>query len=494
MKGGYFYIIFCSFVFSIFVCSFVKVSNIWTGGLFFVSLIIFLFSFYFKQFRKKLILLTIIFVVLALGIWRYNLTYQIGGELFQKLGKFSEISGIIIDEPASKGLSQRFILKTKNEKILVSTSVYPKFKYGDRVLVKGKLEKPKNFLINEKEFDYISYLAKDGIQYEISFAKVSLIESGQGNWLINKLFKFKNIFVRKINTLIKEPESALLSGLLLGEKSSLGKEWQEKFARTGVSHIVALSGYNLTIVAEAVIYLLSFLPRFLSLSGGAIGIILFALMIGGSATVLRASIMALLVILARVSARTYDVTRALCLAGLIMLIHNPRILVFDLSFQLSFLATLALIFVSPIVDQFLKRFNLFNKVLKPESKAREIIVSTLATQLFVLPFIIYKFGLVSIVALPVNLIILPVIPLIMLLGFITGTLALISFYLALPTAYLSSLLLSFVLSVINFSSSLPLSAVNIKHTPLFIVVGVYILYIYLIWRSKSFSPPRTNLN
>ncbi len=485
MKGGYFYTIFISFVFSIFVSSLISISNYWVAVLFMLSIILILFSLYFKQSKSKLVILALVFFIFASGIWRYNLTNGVVGELEKTVGKFTELSGLIIDEPAFKGLSQRFILKAEGEKVLVSTSIYPKFKYGDEVKVKGKLEKPKNFLINEKEFDYISYLAKDGIKYEISFAKVSLLESGRGNWLIGVLFKTKNYFVSILNRLIKEPESALLSGLLLGEKSSLGKEWQEKFAQTGVSHIVALSGYNLTIVAEAVIYLLSFLPRYLSLSGGALGIILFALMTGGSATVLRASIMALLVILAKVSARTYDVTRALCLAGLIMLVHNPRILVFDISFQLSFLATLALIFVSPIVDDYLRRFSFLNKILKPDSKWREIIVSTLATQIFVLPFIIYKFGLVSIVALPVNLLILPLIPLIMLLGFVTGVLGLISFYLALPTAYFSSLLLSLVLFIINFSAGLPLSAVYIRRSSVIFTLICYLYFSYLILENEK---------
>ncbi|MEK7147475.1 MAG: ComEC/Rec2 family competence protein, partial [Patescibacteria group bacterium] len=105
-------------------------------------------------------------------------------------------------------------------------------------------------------------------------------------------------------------------------------DWLEKFRTVGVIHIVVLSGYNITIVAEFIMRLLAFLPRAARLAGGALAIILFAVMTGGSATIVRASLMAILVVVARATGRIYGITRALLLAGFLMVLHNPKILVF----------------------------------------------------------------------------------------------------------------------------------------------------------------------
>ena len=150
------------------------------------------------------------------------------------------------------------------------------------------------------------------------------MSSGHGSWLKRNLFILKKSFVQKINSLIKEPESALLNGLLLGAKNSLGQAWQDNFRVAGVSHIVALSGYNITIVAVGIMTILAFLPRFLAVSFGVLGILLFTIMTGGGATVVRAAIMALLVLLAKMTSRKTDISRVLVLAGVLMLVQNPK--------------------------------------------------------------------------------------------------------------------------------------------------------------------------
>jgi competence protein ComEC len=206
-------------------------------------------------------------------------------------------------------------------------------------------------------------------------------------------------------------------------------------------------------------------------------------MTGGSATVLRASVMALLVLLAKATGRTYDVIRALLLAGLFMLIQNPKVLVFDLSFQLSFLSTVALIFVSPIIE---KKMTFITE----KYKLRELIVATVATQIFVLPFIFYKMGMISLVALPVNLLILPFIPAVMLFGFITGILGFISSLLAWPFALITSGVLTYQLKVIDIFAHLPFSSLNIANFPLSLVVLIYLLFFVIIWKQSRFWPEK----
>jgi competence protein ComEC len=492
MNNNFFYCLLTGFGFGIFVSSFFKIGFSFFIFTLILALLLFFYGRYFARSKGWIILLVIFIFSFGLGVLRYEVkeSREKSNNLSSLVGQKIILTGLVSEEPNTKDKDVQLIISDGSisvlekefnisEKIMVSVGLFPDFEYGDYIRVYGKLETPKNFETEtDRDFDYVSFLAKDDIFYQINFAQAEKISSGSGAFLKRTLFTFKNSFIEKINSVIKEPESSLLAGLLLGAKNSLGQELQNDFREAGVSHIVALSGYNITIVAMGIMTVLAFLPRAMSLSFGALGIILFAIMTGGSATVMRASIMALLVLLAKSTGRKYDITRALLLAGFFMLIHNPKILVFDISFQLSFLATLALILVSPLVEKKMifvtKKYHL-----------RELIVATISTQIFVLPFLFYKMGLLSVFALFTNILILPVIPLIMFLGFLTGILGFISVFLSIPIGFICSLLLSYVLKIIYIFSHLPFSSIAIKSFPIILVVIIYGIIFYYILSFKS---------
>jgi competence protein ComEC len=207
---------------------------------------------------------------------------------------------------------------------------------------------------------------------------------------------------------------------------------------------------------------------------GAFSIILFAIMTGASSTTVRASIMALVVILARGVGRRYDVVRGLTLAASVMVLQNPRILVFDIGFQLSFLATLALIYVSPIVTEWLafipERFGL-----------REILVTTVATQVFTLPFILYSMGEISIISLVTNVLVLPCVSPAMFSGFMVGLLGFMHPVIAFPAIAVTNVILTYMIAVVGFFGPLPFSALRLSiGEPL--LVSLYAFYVFFIWR------------
>ena len=275
-------------------------------------------------------------------------------DLQNKIGQRVLLIGVVSDEPEQKENYVRLVLETKDKsKILVYVQNYPKFKYGDKLKIHRPSQKPENFnnkmlpnfsdsrnyasfSDNDNNFSWSAYLAKDGIYYEMFYPQVEFISGGNGFWLKEKLFALKEKFLSAIAKVVPEPHSAFLGGITIGAKEGLPKDLQEKFRMTGVAHIVALSGYNITIVAETIMLFFSFLPQYLAIGGGVMGVILFAIMTGASATVLRASIMALLALTARATGRIYTVSWALFLAGFFMVLQNPKILRFDTSFQLSF--------------------------------------------------------------------------------------------------------------------------------------------------------------
>ncbi len=389
------------------------------------------------------------------------------------------IQGIIVEPPEMREKNQRFVLEVREDeektKVLVSTGFENEFEYGDLVQVQGKLERPENFLgDNGKEFDYINYLKKDGIFYTVSFADVEIISRGHGSAIKRALFSFKDSLLAKIDYAVPQPESLLLSGLILGERANFPEAMREEFIRTGTIHIVALSGYNITIVSDWFRSMLSVFSPLVAFYGTIISIILFVLMTGASSTGVRAGIMAVLVILAKQTGRTYDAGRALLLAGVIMILINPMILMHDVSFQLSFIATFAIIFLSPK----LKKYFYF---VTERYHLREIITDTFSAYIFVLPFILYKMGNLSLVALPANILVLPFIPLTMVLGFGVVFSGFISSTLSLIFGFIASIFLKYELSIINFFSNIPFASYILPNFPLVLVILIYAYFIYFLF-------------
>lgn len=436
--------------------------------------------------RKTLLLFALFLIAAGLGTFRYDLADKNETEmsLRQYVGENISLEGLVVDEPDERESVVRLVVAAEHTKILITTSREPRYAYGDRVRVEGKLERPKNFQDGTtlREVDHISHLEKDGIFYEMFMPRLTLLAHGEGNPVVEKLFAFKNAFMANVNQLIPQPHAALLAGLVVGAKQSLGKKLLDDFRTVGVIHIVVLSGYNITIIARFIEWLFSFLRRNTRLILAALAIILFALMVGASATVVRATIMALLVLLAHGTGRLYAVTRALLVAGVIMLIHNPKILVFDTSFQLSFLATVGLIYFSPLIEPRVKWIT-------KRWWLREIVVATVATQLFVLPFLLYKMGTLSLVSLPVNLLVLIAIPATMLLGFVAGLAGFVWNTLAIPFAYGAYALLAYELFVVDWFAQLPFAAVALASFPMWLVFVWYAVYFYFIamLRSRNFT-------
>ena len=484
MRGSVLYSFIGSFVLGVALRSFFDFGLSFALFLIFLSLLL-LAYYYVIRTRKtsgntgSIFLVSLAVLALGLGVLRFDLADLEHGErlLDRVIGKEIVVEGIVFDEPDERESTTRLIVKLdtfKGEEIstkaLIITERYPAFSYGDRIAITGTLEKPKNFESDSgREFDYVSYLGKDDIFYTIPFPTVTFISGGEGNPVKSVLFSIKREFLDTVSKLIPDPQASLLGGLVVGAKQSLGATLQDKFRKTGIIHIVVLSGYNVTIVAEAIMRSLSFLPKAFGMSLGALSIVFFAVMTGASATIVRASVMALLVILARATGRTYAITRALFLAGFFMVLHNPKIVIFDPSFQLSFLATIGLIYLAPQIERYFK-------LVPTKWQLREFATATIATQLFVLPLILYMMGELSLVALPVNMLILMFVPLTMLFGFLTGVVGFVSLILATPFAWVTHALLTYELLVVDVFASLPFASISIQIFPLWAMLLMYTLY------------------
>src|SRR3989344_5086121 len=285
MRHKFLVIILSGFVSGIFISSFVDFGRAF--ALFFVFLGLVFGIIHYRH--RTSIIAALFFIAVGLGQLRYQQADLSGrqSDLQNKTGQIMSFVGIVSDEPEQKENYDRLVLKDEKSegKILVYLQTYPQYKYGDKLKIKGILKRPEKFGDN---FDWPAYLAKDGIYYEMFYPQTEFVSAGNGFWLKEKLFALKAKFLLAISKVTPEPHSAFLGGITIGARESLPKDLEENFRTTGVAHIVALSGYNITIVAGTIMLFFSFLPQYLAISGGAIGGILFAVMTGASATVLRA--------------------------------------------------------------------------------------------------------------------------------------------------------------------------------------------------------------
>ncbi len=479
------------FVFGVLVFSLWPQLNFYFVSFVYLLSLVVIFLSILKYRKVKLIfsLLVVILLGFVLGFLRVDI-FEAGLKEGQNfiLGTKVSIQAQIVKEPDVRDSSTRLVVRVPEAKfnILIVTDVYQKFNLGDVVQVEGVISLPVNF-VNEdtgREFDYVNFLKKEKIIYQISFATVEKINTepnlGQVMGLQKFLFTIKNNFNSKLSLLIKEPANSLLAGILTGDRRGLGTEWENKFRQAGLIHIVVLSGFNITIVAVVVVSLLTYvLDKKTALVCSLIAIFLFALAVGAGPAVIRASLMAGIAILARLSGRTYLAGVGLGVAGFLMVLWNPMVLVFDPSFQLSFLATAGLVYLAPVIENRIYFLNFLPDWFK------EIVVTTTSAQVAVWPWLGFFIGELSAVALVVNILVLPVVPAVMLLGFIAGLIAWGSQILAIIPATLAYFLLYYILEVARLFADFTFSTIVIPRFNFFGVIVCYLFLLMLIVKYRS---------
>lgn len=394
-------------------------------------------------------------------------------------GRTAVVGGTVAADPDRRATSVRAVVAVKTingqdappGKLLVVLPREITVSYGERIEVRGRMAAPEAFETGAgRVFDYPGYLRVRGISMVMERAVLREQEAA-GVTLFGALYALKHAFERSLESVVTEPEVSLLEGMLLGERGGFESSLLQAFAVVGLIHIVVLSGSNISIVAEGVFRLLGAarLPRAALYIVGFAAIVLFALMAGGGAATVRAVIMGSIAIVARYLRRPEAALRALVLAAVAMALWNPLLVLYDTGFVLSVLATFGLITLSPYIEQRLtcvpawEKFNL-----------RSIVASTLAVQLFLLPALLYVTGLFSLVSFPVNVLILPIVPAVMLAGFVTGVLGLIHPLAALLPALAVHVLLAFIIAVAEGAAQLPLVSFFVAPFPLALAVALYV--------------------
>jgi competence protein ComEC len=473
-KSKIFFLLSLSFIGGIFGTSFYY-PRIINNFYIFASLILALILLFVFYKNKKVYLAVAAILFFLFGVWLTNIKLEKINKLDTTKKQFAgEI--IITKEPALKGRMQTIIAQTENgEKFLISTSAYVTYNYGDKLNVSCELEMPKNI----DGFDYRMYLAKDNIFYLCKNPKIKFLENNQGSETYTAILKIKNKLQEKIIAFLPAPQSGLLIGLILGGDDNLSKEMQDSFSATGLTHIIAVSGYNVTIVAEYLMLLGIFLGlwRRQAFWFAIVGIFLFVVMTGFPASAVRAGVMGGLILWAMNQGRLANAQNSIIFSAGVMLLWNPFLLRWDVGFQLSFLATLGIVYFYPSIEKYaIKKqgISFFN----------EILFLTLSAQIFVLPIILTNFQKLSVISPLANLAVLPIIPLTMLLGFLMVLVSFILPPLAIILAWLTFLPLKYETTIIEWMANLKFSSVEVLNFSWMWVVGWYIILIGFLFFSK----------
>ncbi len=417
--------------------------------------------------RAALVPLAIACIALGAGVVRTDFATQKSDPTLDGLiGKNITLEGVVFAEPDVRDNAVRLYVRTDTSVyqhatssvsagVLIAAPAHAEIAYGDRIRATGKLELPEAFDTGlGRQFDYPLYLAKDGILYELSFAKVERTGKNEGNPVQAAAIWMKQKFLEGLRLALPEPESGLAGGITVGDKRGPGTELSNIFRTTGLVHIVVLSGYNITLVMDFVRSLLQYAPHSVQYGGLSFVVLFFILMSGGAASAVRAGAMALIAVFARATGRVFLAARILGVVSLGMVLWNPYTLAFDPSFQLSALATLGLITFTPFFASHLQwmpeKFGL-----------REVASSTLATQLLVLPLLLYQNGQLPIYSLPANLLALAAVSPAMFASLISAIAGLTLGVLAPIIAFPAYALLAYVIGVAQFFAGLPFASLSI---------------------------------
>lgn len=391
------------------------------------------------------------------------------------------LTGLVSAEPLYNSRSGTFRLEAKDIRqansehpVPVSGEVYVRtgsnieVQRGDLLELTGTLSQPKE--ITGEDFPYRDWLKRQGIYTTLDYPRLKRLAKEQDFWLGRGFYQLNKQAQQVIGRFVPGEEGGLLAGLLLGDKSGLSNQTRQNFSTVSLAHILAVSGSNISIAILLTNMALSHFIKRRTIIWLTLGVMLFyVLLVGASPSILRAALMGTMAQVGLLLGREYSGLAGLAGSALILTLWQPEVLM-DVGFQLSFLATLGLLLLVPARKLRNQSWKVFLK---------DILTTTMAAEIMILPLIIYYFHQISLVSVLANLLVLPVIGVIMLLGGLTvaGGLLLSGFsLLAQGLGGWCWLFLIYVMKVVEFCAGLPFASLQIAT---FHPVWIFLYYLVL---------------
>lgn len=441
--------------------------------------------------RSRGIAVGVLLLASAVGVWRTQGPLRAPSLLWDIAASHPAVvlDGYVSSDATatSSGMQYRFHVVradwgsgpvATDDELAVFGSAGVKPRYGQVYQLSGTLQRPKN----SGDFDYISYLAKGGAHALIYFPGYSVPLDWQPSHftrirlaVIGGLHNSRDALVEAIARAVPEPEAAYLGGILLGGNGIVPADIKTMFANTGTSHILAISGYNITVVAAALAAVLASWGRRRAFWASVIGITVFTVMTGASASVVRAAVMGVVALMARQFGRAASAATLILFSAAIMCVANPLLLRWDIGFQLSFLALVGIVYLEPLIVPVLARLVRWPAVVQTAA-------TTIAASIAVLPLLLFDFGILATYTLPTNLLVLPLVPLAMALGFATAIAGLVVPFAGQLIGQLAWLIAAVQLGIVRFFAHLPHAALAVQISPLTLVATYASLFAFIVTR------------
>ncbi len=319
--------------------------------------------------------------------------------------------GILQVESLSK--DNRVARLTEAPKLALYFPQDAELKYGDQITFKAKLEGLPHF----GSFDGRRYWRVRGVQAVVHLKQWEVTGHNKGNTGVAQLYKLRDRITARVASALPGTEGQLLLGLLFGNQGQLPKTLSDQFRALGISHLVAVSGYNLTIISLWPLALAGLIPKRKAILVSALLVLLFVIFTGAPSSIVRAAIMAWVVLFGKYLGRAPHTLLLILLTATMMAFHNPFVVKDDAGFALSFLAFFGLVEIGPLINKYFRWL--------PGKSLQNMVAETTGAQIATLPYLLGVFGQFSIVAPLANALALPLVPIIMLVGLIMTTLALI---------------------------------------------------------------------
>ncbi len=400
-------------------------------------------------------------------------------------GRYATITGVVVDFPDVRDtyvglrvdvVSVRLSGGTEvlvHGRVLVRAPRFGTYAYGDRVRASGFLDTPPDF----EDFSYREYLARQGVHSLMNRASVERLATKQANPFMQAIFDYRNQALETVYKLFPDPEASLLAGILLGIESGIPQEVRDEFNATGTTHIIAISGFNITIIAGLFV---SLFGRWLGARRGVMAagmaILIYTLFVGADAAVVRAAIMGGLALMARRLGRENDALTALAASAMVMTAVHPLIL-WDVGFQLSFAATLGLmLYGERLHDSFVIISSRWLSTQKAERLARpvsEFVLFTLAAQVTTLPLMALYFNRISLVSVLANPVILPVQPALMVLGGLAVIVGSVWLPLGQLVAWVAWPAAAFTIRAVSFFADWPAGSISLGRVGTGLIAAFY---------------------
>lgn len=382
-----------------------------------------------------------------------------------------DTNAIVVKDSVVKDGKRRLVVRTdKYGKIQVYKDLYPYYLIGDRVRLKGRLIEPPEF----ETFSYKEFLKIEKINYLMYDPEVfDLLNNKVQSFSVNRFFaKIRNSLLNKINSYYPEPHASLLSGLILGTSASMPDWFDRSLQVTGTTHIIAVSGYNVSLVLLGIFSIAGFIPRKYVYGVAFLGLISFIFLVGlTNLPALRATVMGFIVLISLLVGRRSSIVRGLVVVVFLFVFFNPLIYK-SVSFQLSIVATIGIIaFAMPIQSFLLGRVP---KIILEDLSA------TFAAIIWTTPITISTFGSFSIIAPFVNILVLPIIPNITILGIVFLIFSFINQHVAYVLSFCIWVGLEYVVRVIDLFGGFEMFYIEELKMGWIGMLMVYLLLIFVL--------------